>query len=65
MKQAMDLKNSNIVIATPGRCVDLAEDARNPWFKLSNVRHLIIDEADRMLDMGFEPIVTKICKMCD
>lgn len=45
--------------------MDLAEDSRNYWFDLKNVRHLIVDEADRMLDMGFEPIVKKICDMCD
>ena len=45
----------DVVIATPGRCNDLAAMG---VLKLSNVTYLVLDEADRMLDMGFEPQVT-------
>ena len=43
------------MIATPGRCNDLASMG---CLKLSNVTYLVLDEADRMLDMGFEPQVS-------
>ena len=44
----------DVVIATPGRCNDLAAMG---VLKLYNVTYLVMDEADRMLDMGFEPQV--------
>jgi DEAD/DEAH box helicase len=47
----------DVVIATPGRCNDLAAMG---VLKLSNVTYLVLDEADRMLDMGFEPQVINI-----
>lgn len=47
-----------IVIATPGRLIDhLSSGATN----LHRVTYLVLDEADRMLDMGFEPQIRKIC----
>jgi len=50
----------DILVATPGRCVDHIEST--PGFKeaLGGVNVLILDEADRLLDMGFEPQITKI-----
>jgi superfamily II DNA/RNA helicase len=45
----------DVVIATPGRCNDLAEMG---VLNLSKVDYLVLDEADRMLDMGFEPQVS-------
>jgi len=47
----------DILVATPGRLVDLIERAR---VSLKLVRYLILDEADRMLDMGFEKVVRRI-----
>lgn len=46
-----------IVVATPGRFNDLLE---NQFIKLDDITFLILDEADRMLDMGFEPQIGKI-----
>ncbi|MDE0825234.1 MAG: DEAD/DEAH box helicase [Akkermansiaceae bacterium] len=57
-KQVEDLENgADIVVATPGRLLDL--HARGT-LKLDNVHTLILDEVDRMLDMGFLPDVRKI-----
>ena len=46
-----------IVIATPGRLIDVLE---NRYLVLSQCTYVILDEADRMIDMGFEPDVQKI-----
>ena len=47
----------NIIVATPGRFIDFLDKEK---ISLSNLEILILDEADRMLDMGFEMAVTKI-----
>jgi len=59
--QAKALKNDQpqLVVATPGRLVDLMNDKAA---KLHNVKFLVLDEADRMLDMGFEPQMLEIMK---
>lgn len=46
-----------IVIATPGRLIDMLEAQHT---NLQRVTYLVLDEADRMLDMGFEPQIRKI-----
>ena len=46
-----------IVVATPGRLNDLI---RSGFIDVSTVSYLVLDEADRMLDMGFEPEIRKI-----
>ena len=46
-----------IVIATPGRLIDLLEQNSTNFRR---VTYLVMDEADRMLDMGFEPQIRKI-----
>ena len=51
-----------ILVATPGRLVDLLERAR---VSLQSIRYLALDEADRMLDMGFEPQVRRIVEQMD
>ncbi|XP_077227569.1 DEAD-box ATP-dependent RNA helicase 20-like [Tasmannia lanceolata] len=56
--QIRDLQRGvEIVIATPGRLIDMLE-ARHT--NLRRVTYLVLDEADRMLDMGFEPQIRKI-----
>ncbi|MEX0753725.1 MAG: DEAD/DEAH box helicase [Actinomycetota bacterium] len=51
--------SSQIVIATPGRLLDLAE---RRFIKLDSISTLVLDEADRMLDMGFQPQVDRIVR---
>jgi len=57
--QAKRLKGAHIVVATPGRLQDLIE---RRLVKLGGIRILVLDEADRMLDMGFRPQVERILR---
>ena len=61
VKQAQDAARSHVLVATPGRLEDLL--ARGA-FKLEKIRILVLDEADRMLDMGFRPAVDRIVAQC-
>ena len=56
-KQAKKAARAHIVVATPGRLEDLLDRRA---FTLDQLRILVIDEADRMLDMGFKPAVDRI-----
>lgn len=57
-QQIRDLhRGAEIVIATPGRLIDMLELGKT---NLKRVTYLVLDEADRMLDMGFEPQIRKI-----
>eukprot|EP00921_Rhytidocystis_pertsovi_P009785 GHVQ01015731.1.p1 GENE.GHVQ01015731.1~~GHVQ01015731.1.p1 ORF type:complete len:265 (-),score=22.74 GHVQ01015731.1:614-1408(-) len=57
-QQMMDLRSGvEILLACPGRLIDFLESGVT---NLSRVTYLVLDEADRMLDMGFEPQIRKI-----
>ncbi len=60
-KQATNAANSHVLIATPGRLEDLLQRRA---FDLRAIRMLVLDEADRMLDMGFRPAVDRIVAAC-
>jgi len=57
--QAKRVKRAHVLVATPGRLRDLAE---RRLVNLSRVRTFVLDEADRMLDMGFRPQVDEIVR---
>ena len=61
VKQAKEAAASHILVATPGRLEDLL--ARGA-FTLERIRMLVLDEADRMLDMGFRPAIDRIVAAC-
>ena len=49
----------DVIVATPGRLLD---HLRRPYAKVGQIEHLVLDEADRMLDMGFLPDIRKILR---
>jgi superfamily II DNA/RNA helicase len=61
VKQAREAARAHVLVATPGRLEDLL--ARGA-FTLNAIRMLVLDEADRMLDMGFRPAVERIVAAC-
>jgi ATP-dependent RNA helicase RhlE len=58
-EQGKAIEKADVLVATPGRLEDLCE---RRLVTLGAIRILILDEADRMLDMGFEPQVAQIVK---
>ena len=58
--QAKRLRGAHIVVATPGRLNDLVQ---RRLISLDAIRILVLDEADRMLDMGFQPQVEQIVRL--
>lgn len=61
MTQAIALaKRPHVIICTPGRLVDHLENTKG--FHLRTLRYLIMDEADRLLNMDFEEEINKVLK---
>jgi ATP-dependent RNA helicase RhlE len=58
--QAKQAARSHVLVATPGRLLDLIERGA---VALDEIDVLVLDEADRMLDMGFKPVVDRIVRM--
>jgi len=50
-------------VATPGRLIDHIQNTKG--FTLEDVELLVLDEADRLIEMGFKEEVNKIIKQCD
>jgi superfamily II DNA/RNA helicase len=60
-RQARDARQAHVLVATPGRLEDLVQ---RKLVDLSGIRILVLDEADRMLDLGFKPQVDGIvCRL--
>ncbi len=53
-------KGAELVICTPGRMIDILTLNKGRITNLRRVTLLVIDEADRMFDLGFEPQITRI-----
>jgi len=61
-RQIADLEGgAHVVIGTPGRVIDLL---RRQHLKLGDLKIVVLDEADRMLDIGFRPDIERILKSC-
>ncbi len=61
-QQVQDIENgAMVVIGTPGRVIDLLKRGN---LKLDKLKVLVLDEADRMLDIGFRPDIERIIKQC-
>jgi superfamily II DNA/RNA helicase len=57
--QADEAKKAHVIVATPGRLQDLVD---RKLISLASVKVLVLDEADRMLDMGFKPQVDRLLR---
>lgn len=62
VSQAIALgKKPHVVVATPGRLLDHLENTKG--FSLRGLKYLVLDEADRLLDLDFGPVLEKILKV--
>jgi len=62
MQQAISLsKKPHIIVCSPGRLVDHLENTKG--FNLRNIKFLVLDEADRLLNLDFEEAITKVLKV--
>ena len=59
-QEAKIMRGADVLIATPGRLLDFFDRGK---LLLTNIEILVIDEADRMLDMGFIPDIERVCKL--
>ena len=61
VSQITELKRgAEIVVCTPGRMIDILVTSGGKITNLRRVTYLVMDEADRMFDMGFEPQINRI-----
>ena len=59
--QLSDLKRgAEIVVCTPGRMIDVLTTSSGRITNLKRCSYVVLDEADRMLDMGFEPQISRM-----
>jgi len=62
MAQAISLsKKPHVIVCSPGRLVDHLENTKG--FSLRNLQFLVLDEADRLLNLDFEEEITKVLKV--
>jgi ATP-dependent RNA helicase DDX47/RRP3 len=62
MSQSIALsKRPHVIVATPGRLMDHLENTKG--FSLKGLKYLVLDEADRLLDLDFGPIIDKLLKI--
>ncbi len=59
-QEARIMRGADVLIATPGRLLDFFDRGK---LLLTGIEILVIDEADRMLDMGFIPDIERVCKL--
>jgi superfamily II DNA/RNA helicase len=59
-QEAKIMRGADVLIATPGRLLDFFDRGK---LLLTGIEILVIDEADRMLDMGFIPDIERVCKL--
>ena len=55
--------SAQVVVCTPGRMIDLLATSGGKITNLRRVTYLVLDEADRMFDMGFEPQINRIVSL--
>ena len=53
-------RGAEVVVATPGRLIDILASSNGRATNLRRVTYLVLDEADRMFDMGFEPQISRL-----